>query len=121
MADQIKELIEKIQKEGVQAAQEKAQEIEGQARQKAELILKQAHVQAQKIIEEAQGKVERMQESSQASLKQAGRDLLLVLKKEIIEILQKIIVKDISSGLSAEELLMIDRGNALTLFPSLVR
>jgi V/A-type H+-transporting ATPase subunit E len=104
MADQIKELIEKINQEGVQAAQEKAGQIEAEAQAKADLILQKANSQARKIVEEAQEKISLMQRSSQASLSQAGRDVILALKRRISQILGKLIAADVSSALNPEEL-----------------
>ena len=104
MADQIKELIEKINQEGVAAAEEKARQIESRAKAQAETILQKADSQAKKIIEDAQEKVKRLQESSEASLKQTGRDVLLGLKRQIEETLQKLISSDVSAALNSEEL-----------------
>ena len=110
MADQIKELIEKINQEGVQAAQEKAREIEDLAQQKAEIIMRKADAQDKKITEDGQDKGNRLQESSQAALKQAARDLLLSLKKEIVALLERLMVKDVSAALTPEELSRIIAG-----------
>jgi len=110
MADQIKELIEKINQEGVAAAKEKAGQIESQAKAQAEMILQKANSQARKIVEEAQEKVARMQESSEASLKQAGRDVMLVLKSQINKTLQDLIAAEVSASLNPEELAKIIEG-----------
>ena len=107
MADQIKELIEKINQEGIQAVQEKAREIENEAQQKAEAILRKAEAQARGIIENAQDKANSLQESSQVILKQAARDLLLTLKAEIIAVLDRLITKDVGTALSPEALFQI--------------
>ncbi len=104
MADQIRALIDKINQEGVQAAEEKAREIESRAQEKAAAIVSRANAEAKKILEEAGEKVRRMEASSQASLKQAGRDLLLVLKQEVLELLAKIIAADVGKVISEEEL-----------------
>ena len=56
MAEEIKELIEKIQQEGIQIAEDKARQIEAQAREQAEEILLEAKQQAAKIISEAEEK-----------------------------------------------------------------
>ena len=104
MAEQIKELIEKINQEGVQAAQEKAREIESLAQQKAEMIVDKANAQARKAMEDAQDKVKRLEESSQATLKQAARDLLLALKIEIVALLERLMVENVSEALIPEEL-----------------
>ncbi len=110
MADQIKELIEKINQEGIQAVQEKAREIESQAHQKAEAIVRKAEAQARVIIENAQDKVNSLQESSQVILKQAARDLLLTLKAEITVLLERLITKDVGAALLPETLFQIISG-----------
>jgi V/A-type H+-transporting ATPase subunit E len=110
MADQIKELIEKINQEGVVAGQEKAAQIEKQAKAEAETLVRKAQEQAKKIVEDAQAKAERLESSSRAALKQAGRDLLLSLKGQILELLERLMVKDVSAALTAEELLQIISG-----------
>jgi len=110
MADQIKELIEKINQEGVLAAQEKAREIENLAQQKAEMIIRKADAGARKITEDAEDKIKRLEESSRAQLKQAARDLLLSLKTEVIALLERLMAKDISAALTPEELSRIIAG-----------
>jgi V/A-type H+-transporting ATPase subunit E len=107
MADQIKELIEKINREGVQAAEEKARQIEQDARAKAGMILQKTEVQSKKMIEEAQDRIDSMQASSRAALQQAGRDLVLSLKQEISEMLERMIVADVSAALAPDALAMI--------------
>jgi V/A-type H+/Na+-transporting ATPase subunit E len=110
MADQIKELIEKINQEGVAAAEEKARQIESQAKAQAEMAVQKANSQAKKIVEEAQEKVKRMQENSEASLKQAGRDLMLTLKIRINQTLENLISAEISACLNPEEMGKIIEG-----------
>jgi V/A-type H+/Na+-transporting ATPase subunit E len=110
MADQIKELIEQIQAEGVQAAQEKANEIENEARSKADWIVQKATAQAKKIVDDAQDTVNRMQASGQAALQQSGRDVLLTLKKEIDATLQRVIASQIAETLTPEALSRIITG-----------
>lgn len=107
MADQIKELLDKIQAEGVQAAQAKADEIEKEARSKADWIVEKANAQAAKIIDEAKETAERMQASAKAALQQAGRDALLALKKEIYAMLERLIASQVSSALNQEQLFAI--------------
>ena len=110
MADQIRELIEKINQEGVQAAEEKARQIEERSKAEAQMIVQRANSQAKKIIEEAQEKVSRMQDSAQDSLKQAGRDVLLALRSRINQILKNIVAEEVSAILSPEELAKIIEG-----------
>ncbi len=107
MAEEIKDLIEKIQEEGVRVAEDKAREIEDTARGKADEIIKKARAEAERITAAAKEQVARMQESSKTLLKQAGRDLILNLRKEIDAMLDKLIVSGIRQALSPEELAKI--------------
>ncbi|MFH0790239.1 MAG: V-type ATP synthase subunit E family protein [Candidatus Omnitrophota bacterium] len=110
MSEQIKELIEKIQQEGVKSAQDKAQAIEDQARRQAEDIVKAAKLEAERIIAEAQDKTARKENAGKALLEQAGRDMLLSLRKEINAALEKLIVSQIRHTLKPEELVKIITG-----------
>lgn len=104
MAEQIKELIEKIQQEGVEAAQLKAKAIEEEAAKRAGHIYLDATKDAQTLINEAKEKIAKMEEASRSSLKQAGRDLLITLRKEINSMLEKIIILRIQEALTPAEL-----------------
>jgi V/A-type H+-transporting ATPase subunit E len=110
MADQIKELIEKIQAEGIQAAQDKANEIENEARQKADWIIQKASAQAKKIVDDARDAASRFEASGHAALQQAGRDIVLALKKEILEMLERLIASQAAEALTPENLASIISG-----------
>ncbi|RKY32218.1 MAG: hypothetical protein DRP74_03045 [Candidatus Omnitrophota bacterium] len=103
MAEEIKELIAKIQQEGIQAAEDKAREIEAKARAQAEELLKQAKSQAEKIVNDAKSEALKTEESTKTLLKQAGRDLILSLKEEINTLLKKLIVGASREALKPQE------------------
>ena len=107
MAEELKNLIEKIQEEGVKAAEDKASAIEKEARKKAASILEEAEKSAKNIIAEAKSKVARAERSGKDSLKQAGRDLILSLRKEINDLLGKIVTSRIRESLNPKELARI--------------
>ena len=67
MSEQIKELIEKIQQEGVKAAEDKARAIIDEAGLQAQAIIKEAQKEAQSIILGAQDRAAKMEESGRAS------------------------------------------------------
>lgn len=102
--EEIKELIAKIQEEGVRQAQEKARKIEEEAKGASSDIVHKAKTEADKIIKEAKENCAQMHLATQNSLKQAGRDLILSLKKEINSILGKILAQQIRHALTPEEL-----------------
>lgn len=107
MAEELKDLIEKIQQEGVKAAQDQARQIEDEARKQADAIIEKAKAQAQNLIAEAEDKISRMEESTKASLDQVGRDIMLSLRKEINAMLDRLIVLQVREALSPEELAKI--------------
>jgi V/A-type H+-transporting ATPase subunit E len=104
MAEDIKGLIEKIQQEGIKAAEDKAREIESAAKKEAEAIIKKAQADVNKLLAEAKEKIATEEKSSRTLLSQAGRDLLLSLRKEINALLDKIIQARVREALSAEEI-----------------
>ena len=67
-------------------------------------IISEAKIEAQKIIEQANSQAKRLDDSTQAALKQAGRDLLISLRQEIISMLERLIKLDLRQALTAEDL-----------------
>jgi vacuolar-type H+-ATPase subunit E/Vma4 len=104
MAEDIKGLIEKINSEGIQAAQEKARQIQTQAQLKAEQLIKEARVHAQQIIAEAEEEAHRTAEKERVLMKQAGRDFLLLVRSEINAMLDKLVVSEVRHALDPEAL-----------------
>jgi V/A-type H+-transporting ATPase subunit E len=107
MVEDIKSLIEKIQKEGVQAAEAKAKQIEDAAVKTAQEILNDAKSQAGKIIAAAKEEAERAKVGTNIALKQASRDMLISLRKEINSMLERLITSRIQHSLKADELAKI--------------
>ncbi len=104
MAEELKGLIEKIQQEGICAAEAKARQIQLEAERRAVEILKKARADADKIMAEGQARVNQMQESGEVSLQQSARDVLLALKKEISALLEKLILLQVRQALTPKEL-----------------
>jgi len=107
MAENIKELIEKIQAEGVDVAQEKARKIEVEAEKAREEILKNARQEAEKIISDAKEKISKMEQAGRVSLQQSSRDMLLSIRKAIFSLLNKVILEETQKILSPAELAKI--------------
>ncbi len=104
MPEEIKDLIEKIQKEGIQAAQAKAEEIESLAKDKAASLIEQAKVSAGKIIAEARNEAAKINDTTSVALQQAARDMLISVKKEISDMLNNLIISKLNTALTPEEL-----------------
>ncbi len=103
MAEEIKELIEKIRSEGVRAGEDKAKAIELDAVKRARQIINDADVESKRILSEARESISRSEESSRSSLKQAARDCILGLKKEILAVLNRITLSHVHKTLTIEE------------------
>lgn len=104
MAEELKALIDRIQEEGVKAAQEKGASIEAVARGRADGIVKAAEREAAALLEEARSRIARLEEGSKSSVKQAARDTMLGLRKEIAATLDRIIAAHVHHALGADEL-----------------
>lgn len=104
MTEDLKGLIDKIQQEGVQAAQAKAKAIEQEAVLKAKNIIENAAKESQKLLADAREQINKSKVSADASLKQAARDLIISLRKEISDILDRIITLNVRKALNPEEM-----------------
>ncbi len=103
---QLKELLEKINKEGVQDAEQKASEIVSGAENKAGKIVAEAEKKAEKIIADAKAEAAKAEAGGKAAITQAGRDLVLKTKTEIEKLFNSIIegeIKDIYKGKVLED------------------
>jgi V/A-type H+-transporting ATPase subunit E len=107
MAEELKDLIAKIQQEGVDVARQKADEIESKAKAHAASIVENATKDAEKLIAQAKQEIARMESSARESLRQAGRDLLISLRKQISSMLDKIVTSHVHKALSIEEIAKI--------------
>ena len=104
MAQEIKDLIAKIQQEGIQVAQEQAAQIKIEADRVALKIISEAKIQAQTIVQQANMQVKKLEDSTQATLKQAGRDLLISLRQEITAMLDRLVKLNLRQALTVGEL-----------------
>ena len=107
MPQHVKELIDKIKTEGIQAAQKKAQEIESQAYHKSQEIIQDAQKQAERILAEANAEIKKNQEASLVALQQASRNVLLSLRKEIEHLFKKIVSVRVGEALSPQQLVKL--------------
>lgn len=103
MEVQLNELIEQIKKEGVEAAESKAQAIIDSAKKEAEKILNEARNKADKIILDAKNENERVVKSGEEAIKQAGRNILISFRESVARELNVIVGEKVSSVYSGED------------------
>ncbi|MFH1478801.1 MAG: hypothetical protein ABIG92_03370 [Candidatus Omnitrophota bacterium] len=107
MSEKLKELLDKINREGIEKGEENARSIEEKAKKEASKLIQDAKLKAKNIIEEAESTAKKTVESGELTLKQAYRDLVLSLKEEIRNILNKVISVEASRSLSKDKLVNI--------------
>lgn len=107
MEIQLQELIDKIKKDGVEAAEEKADDIIKSAEAKAEKIVADAKAEADKILSNAKLENERMVKSSEDAIRQAGRNLLISFRESVSRELNVILSENVSAVYSSENLAKI--------------
>jgi len=94
MNNKIKELTDKIQKEGLEKANQEAERIIGEARSEAEKILSDARAEADKIRKDAEKSARDFQERTESDVRMSQQQALAALKKEITELIQSDILKE---------------------------
>jgi len=101
---QLQELIDKIKKDGVTAAEKEAAKIIADANKKAESIIKDAEAQAEQIKKDAKAETNRMQKASDEAIVQAGRNMLLSFKDSLVQELDGLIQAETAKSLSKDTL-----------------
>lgn len=103
MAEELKHLIDQIQKEGVEKAEEQANSILSQAKEKAAKLVEEAEQKAHDILLKAKTESEAFAERSVRTLEQAARDLLITVgqgcEKVVTETLAQQVEAAIEGGL----------------------
>jgi V/A-type H+-transporting ATPase subunit E len=104
MSSNVQELISKIKTEGFEEAQKQAQAIEDDARKKAAMIISDAQAQAVRIVEEAQATAHKLDAATRLALEQAARNVLLALRQDILDLLKKLVAREVSQALTGDHL-----------------
>ncbi len=95
MAEQLENLLQKIQDEAVTKADETAKQKISDAEKKAAEIIADAEKKAAEIIADAEKKAEQFAENGKKSLEQAARDVLIYLRKSIDKQFETLIRKSV--------------------------
>ena len=104
MEIQLKELIDQIKKDGVEAAESEAQAILKAANDEAEKIILSAKAEAKRILQEAKKENERMVKSSEDAIRQAGRNLLISFRESVTRELNAIVSENVTAVYSSDAL-----------------
>ena len=100
MEIQIQDLVQSIKRDGIEEAQKQADAIVAAAKEQAAQIIAESKVQAEKNIDAANREIE----SSKALIKQAERDAVLSVKKDLEQMLERIMAEKVAKDLSEKSL-----------------
>jgi V/A-type H+-transporting ATPase subunit E len=99
---QLQELIEKIKKDGVEAAQADAAKLRAGAEAEAAKIVDEAKKQAGNIVAQGEADRVRSEKAGVAAVEQASRNLVLAFEAEIQGLLDRIVKDAVASSYSAD-------------------
>ena len=102
MAEEIQQLLEKIQRDGVDKANAEAAAIVAKAKAEADAIVKKAQEDA--AAAEAKGKADAEAYAARAreTISQAARDTVLKVKEDVTKLLTQLLAQDVSAALATE-------------------
>jgi V/A-type H+-transporting ATPase subunit E len=104
MEIQLQELLDRIKRDGVEAARAEAARIIATAEARAKELLAEAERQARTTLDRAAADARRMEEAGRAALSQASRDLLLGFRDQLRSLLDALIRADTAAGYGPEVL-----------------
>ncbi len=107
MEQQIQDLIASIRKEGIETANAKSEEIIKAAEEKAAQIIKKAEEERDSILSDCEKETMLRKSSAEASIKQAARDVSLLLKKSIEEKYTAILRDKAAAAMDGEALVSL--------------
>ena len=102
MAEELQQLLEKIQHDGVEKANAESAAIVAKANAKAAAIVKEAQENA--AAAEAKGKADAEAYAARAceTIRKAARKIVLAVKADVTELLTKLLVQDVTAALATE-------------------
>jgi V/A-type H+-transporting ATPase subunit E len=100
MTEDLQQLLEKIRREGVDQARTEADAILATARAQAAALVADAERQAGEVREAARRDAVTFEQRSSDAVRQAARDLMLGVEREVTELLTQILMSDVKTALA---------------------
>lgn len=101
---QLQELIEKIKRDGVEAADKESAKKIADSEKKAEKIIADAQEKAAEIIKNAKLETARMEKASEEAITQAARNMLISFKDALVSEFEGIVLEETQSKMSKDVL-----------------
>ncbi len=100
MAEELQQLLEKIQHDGVEKANAESAAILAKAKADAAAILKDAEAQAQARRTQAEADAQAFEARAQKTISQGARDVVLEVKDALGKLLEKLLAQDVNAALA---------------------
>lgn len=104
---QIQELIDRIKKDGVASAEQKAAEIIAEAEKKAASIVENAEKKSDDLLKNAKSEISRLEKASEDAVVQASRNMLIGFRDSLIAELDKLIQAETEKAYSKDLLVKL--------------
>ncbi len=104
MAEELQGLLEKINREGLEKAEQEKKAILEAAEIKAAEIVKAAEEKAAQLATAADADAAKLQQKGEAALRQASRDVVISLKKSLEEALEGALSPVVKAGMSSDSI-----------------
>ena len=104
MAEELQNLLDRIQKDGVEKAEAEATKIVSQTRKEAKSIVTEAENEAGVIREKAEADARLFTEHGRKSLEQAARDVILSVGDAVSRVAKEIVSREISQAMTGDTL-----------------
>ena len=100
MTQDLQQLLEKIQREGVDKAKAEADKLLAEARAQAKATIEAAHAEAAKVKTDARQEAESFEQRAEETMRQSARDTVLNVEKAVTTLFQRLLLKDVNTSLS---------------------
>ena len=101
--EDLQELLEKINRDGVEKADAEAKKIIDDARAKADTMVKESRTAADRAKAEAEKASAAYAERAAETIRQSARDIVIGVKDSVTDLLEKLLAKDINTALGDEK------------------
>ena len=102
MAEELQQLLEKIQHDGVEKANAEAAAIVAAAKEKADALVTNAQDEAKAAGEKADADAKAYAARAEETIRQAARDTVLKVKEDVTRLLTNLLAEDVKAALAAD-------------------
>lgn len=99
MTQDLQQLLEKIQRDGVDKAQQEANQVLADAQTQAKAMADTAHAEADKMRAAAEKEAEAFTHRAEETIRQAARDTLLNVEKAVTALFERLLLNDVKDAL----------------------